>query len=97
MRARAKFWNGVKTMPKIIQGSAKVEAALVLPKNYGWGMRHPDDRIWFWGADEKSPQIWELSRTLLSKYGHQLDIVYDDLEFPVAGKYQQIYYWNSTS
>jgi len=95
--ALEKFWNGVKTMPKTIQGSVKAEAALILPRNYGWGMRCPDDRIWFWGPDEKSPQIWELSRKLLSKYGHQLDIVYDDLEFPVAGKYRQTHYWNSTS
>jgi hypothetical protein len=32
----------------------------------------------------------------LSRYGLGLDIVYDDPVFPVAGKYQQIYYWNQT-
>jgi hypothetical protein len=60
-------------------------------------MRHPDDRIWgFWGPDEKSPQIWELSRKLLEQYGFNLDIIYEDPAFPVTGKYPQIYYWNQT-
>ena len=94
------FWNDVMTEPnlKTIPDFSQAEAALVLPKNYGWGMRHPDDKIWgFWGPDEKSPQIWELSRKLLSQYGLSLDIVYDAPAFPVTGKYPQIYYWNQTS
>jgi hypothetical protein len=97
--ALEKFWNDVMTVPNVrtIHDSSQAEAALVLPKNYGWGMRHPDDKIWgFWGPDEKSPQIWELSRKLLAQYGTHLDIVYDDPAFPVAGKYPQIYYWNTT-
>jgi len=91
------FWNNVVKNQNVDQGSVEVEAVLVLPKNYGWGMRHPEDRIWgWWGPDEKSPQIWSLSRELLSTYGFRLDIVYDSSEFPVEGKYQQIYYWNQT-
>jgi len=70
---------------------------LVLPKNYGWGMRNPQDTIWaFWGPDENSQQIWELSQTLLNQYGTSLDIVYDDPAYPVTGKYPKIYYWNQT-
>jgi hypothetical protein len=79
-------------------GKIKAQAALVLPKNYGWGMRHLDDRIWgYWGPDENSQQIWNITQTLLNKYGLTLDIVYDDPAFPVAAKYQQIYFWNSTT
>ncbi len=64
----------------------------------GWGMRNSNDRIWgFWGPDERSPQIWEISRKLLAQYGLSLDIVYDDPAFPAAGNYSQIYYWNQTS
>lgn len=98
-----KFWNdvttvsGLKTTLNAIPYSNQAEAALVLPRNYGWGMRRPDDRLWYWGPDEKSPQIWDLSRKLLSQYGLSLDIVYEDPLFPVTGKYNRIYYWNQSN
>ena len=47
----------------------KPDVVLVLPRNYGWGMRHPDDRIWFWGPDEKTQKIWEFSRELILQHG----------------------------
>jgi hypothetical protein len=94
--ALEKLWNEATQNPRKISES-QAEVALVLPRNYGWGMRHPEDWIWgFWGPDEKSPQIWEISRKLLSQYGISLDIVYDDPTFSVTGKYPLIYYWNQT-
>jgi hypothetical protein len=96
--ALERFWNEVVQSPEVEQGSIKAEAALVLPENYGWGMRNPEDKIWgLWGPDEESQQIWELSRSLLEQYGVGLDIVYEDATFPVAAKYPQIYYWNYTN
>ena len=93
--ALERFWNEVVHNPEVAQGSIDAEAALVLPENYGWGMRRPDDKIWgLWGPDEKSIQIWELSRNLLEQYGLGLDIVYEDSEFPVEGKYDRIFYWD---
>lgn len=72
-------------------------AVLVLPKNYGWGMRAPNDVIWgHWGPDNKSLFIWENVQRLLEQYGSGLDIVYDETQFPVTGKYPQIFYWNYT-
>jgi hypothetical protein len=95
--ALERFWNEVVQSSAVKQGSIEAEAVLVLPENYGWGMRDPGDKIWgLWGPDDKSQQIWELSRTLLDQYGLGLDIVYDDPEFPIAEKYQQICYWNHT-
>lgn len=89
------FWQNVMDTDSLhIQNNP--EAVLVLPKNYGWGMRHIQDRIWLWGPDEKSEQIWNISRTLLEQYGTSLDIVYDDPAFPVEGRYPRIYYWNQT-
>jgi len=94
--ALEKLWVEVAQNPRKASES-QAEAVLVLPKNYGWGMRRPEDWIWgFWGPDEKSPQIWENSRKLISQYGIRLDIVYDDPAFPVADKYPLIYYWNET-
>jgi len=34
--ALERFWNDVVQNPKIVHGSIEAEAALVLPKNYGW-------------------------------------------------------------
>ena len=92
-----RFWKEVVESLEVRNGSIKAEAVLVLPENYGWGMRDPDDKIWgLWGPDEKSLQIWELSRNLLEQYGLSLDIIYEDSEFPIEGKYEKIFYWNQT-
>jgi hypothetical protein len=96
--ALERFWNDIVKNQTVIDEETKAEAVLVLPKNYGWGMRYPDDRIWgHWGPDEKSPLIWTLSRRLLDQYGFRLDIVYDDARFPVESKYARVYYWNQTT
>jgi hypothetical protein len=94
--AMQQFWNFMQHHPEEYE-KTEAQAALVLPENYGWAMRNPDDRIWgYWGPDEKSQQIWDLSQQLLDQYGLALDIVYDDPDFPIAEMYQEIYYWNYT-
>jgi hypothetical protein len=96
--ALERFWNDVvKPEDGQPREYGQADVAFVLPKNYGWGMRNPNDKIWgFWGPDDKSAQIWDNSRKLLSEYGLRLDIVYDDPSFPLGGKYNKIYYWNYT-
>jgi hypothetical protein len=94
-QALENFWNQVVT--KQTPNAAHVEAALVLPYNYGWGLRNMDDKIWgFWGPDDKSPLIWNNTQTLLNKYGLRLDIIYDDAAFPIQGNYLKVYFWNQT-
>jgi hypothetical protein len=89
------FWSQIVT--KTTPNSAPAQAALVLPKDYGWGMRSVDDKIWgFWGSDDKSPLIWNNFQTLLNQYGSRLDVVYDDPAFPLQGNYSKVYYWNQT-
>ena len=89
-----KFWNNIPTL----KVHSVAEAVLVLPENYGWGMRSPQDLIWgLWKPDSTSAQIWSISQKLLDEYGLNLDIVYQNPQFPVEGKYQQIYYWNQTA
>jgi hypothetical protein len=91
--ALEKFWNNIQTL-KVNSAPTTV---LVLPHNYGWAMRNPQDPIWgVWKPDNTSERIWNLSRSLLSEYGLNLDMVYDDQQFPVQGRYKQIYYWNQT-
>ncbi len=95
--ALQRFWNNTVQNKTVINGGVKAEAVLVLPKNYGWGMRSLQDNIWgIWQPDSASPEVWTALQACLQKYGSKLDIVYDDSAFQVAGRYQQVYYWNQT-
>jgi hypothetical protein len=94
-RAMQNFWNTVQNSGHA--GKIEAEAVLVLPRNYGWGMRHPDDRVWgVWGPDATAQVIWDAKEKLLSRYVLSLDIVYEDNRFPLDGLYSKIYYWNET-
>ena len=91
------FWTNIHTSPRNGSGQVADRVAFVLPTNYGWGMRTPDDKIWgLWPADNQSLQIWQNMNTLLGYYGPRLDIVYDDPQFNITGTYIQTYLWNST-
>jgi hypothetical protein len=97
-QALQRFWSEVVQNPLVAHGSTSAEAALVLPKDYGWGMRNPQDTIWgMWRPDNASQPIWTQLQDKLEQYGQKLDIVYDDPTFPVEGKYANIYYWNQTT
>ncbi len=94
-----KFSHDVMATSKMrtLSDQSKAQAVLVLPRDYAFGMRYKDDTIWgYWPSDEKAPQVWNISRVLLGQYGLGLDIVYDDPQFPLAGKYSQVYFWNQT-
>jgi hypothetical protein len=94
--ALQKFWSDVVRNPKETN-NVTGQDALVLPSDYGWGMRNQNDTIWgLWGPDNNSQAVWNALQSSLSKYGSKLDIVYDDPTYPVAGRYQHVYYWNQT-
>lgn len=90
------FWHDIHS--KQYEDNSKPEAVLVLPRNYGWGMRNPNDTIWgFWPADSKTRQTAINMGKLLDWYGTKLDIVFEDSAYPVSnGNYTSIYYWNSS-
>ncbi|MGA2681215.1 MAG: hypothetical protein ABSF44_05375 [Candidatus Bathyarchaeia archaeon] len=94
--AMQSFWNDIhqKQFPDL----SGPDAVLVLPENYGWGMRNPNDTIWgFWLTDGKTMQIAIGTSALLSQYRVSLDIVYADPQYPVTNVgYQHVYYWNQT-
>lgn len=95
--AMQEFWSYMEQNPEEY-GKTVGEAALVLPENYGWGMRSLDDRIWgYWRPDEYSEQIWTISQHMLDQYGLALDIVYDDPNYPLGNFYSKVVYWNITS
>jgi hypothetical protein len=88
------FWNNVVKNPHITQGSIKADSVLVLPKNYGWGMRGSKDKIWgIFNPDDKTQQLWDLLQTTLQNHGLKTDIVYEDTEYPLTEEYQNIYHW----
>jgi len=89
------FWNQLQSGQKSTFGSTNAQIALVLPKDYGWGMRRQTDNIWgLWNSDAISPLIWIKMNQLLNTYSARLDIIYNDTAFNFDGKYSKIYYWN---
>ena len=92
------FWDLTRSPQKGSLEKVEGEVAFVLPKDYGWGMRQPDDRIWIpkWGPDDLSPLIWGNMNKLIKKFGMKLDLVYDDPQFSFEAKYSEIYFWNDT-
>lgn len=86
------FWNNVVKNPQISQGSIKADSVLVLPQNFGGGMRWKEDIIWgIFITDAKAQGLWDSLQTNLSNHSLQLDIVYDDPEFPLTTDYQNVY------
>ena len=92
--AMEQFWEHVSSNSN---EKIKAQVAYILPNYYGWGMRHPDDKIWgIWNADEKSSIIWENLKKLETKYGLLLDIIYDDPQYDITKNYYQTFPWNFT-
>ncbi len=93
--AMKNFWNQIHSGQKSIFGTENAQAALVLPKDYGWGMRTSTDKIWgLWETDNLSPIIWAKINELLKMYALRLDVIYNDTSFNFEEKYSKIYYWN---
>jgi hypothetical protein len=90
------FWETIHS-PQSSLEKVEAEAAFVLPKDYGWGMRRVNDNVWFpeWGPDDLSALIWENMNKLIERYGLKLDIIYDDPSFGYDEKYSNIYLWDS--
>jgi len=95
--AMESFWEMTRSPHQWDIEKVEAEAAFVLPKDYGWGMRTEDDVIWgVWEPDNKAPLIWDNMNKLIEKYGLKLDIIYDDPQFDYVAKYPQVICWNST-
>jgi hypothetical protein len=94
--AMESFWEMTRSPQQNSLEKVKAEAAFVLPKDYGWGMRRADDNIWFpeWGSDSLSPLIWENMNKFIERHGLKLDIIYDDPSFGFEEKYSNIHFWN---
>jgi uncharacterized membrane protein len=96
--AMEKFWKYIKTNSHM--KAYQADTAYVLPKDYGYGFRGPNDTIWgLWPADVLSPKVWSETKSLIDKYGINLDIVY---ETRIDGQrinlpYDKLIFWNGTT
>lgn len=94
LESMQKFWEYHKETP---QPENPAEVAYVIPEDYGYGFRGPDDKIWgLWGPDELSPKVWNDVTELLNSYGSKLDIIYETAEPRIKQQYELLVFWNGT-
>jgi hypothetical protein len=93
-----KFWRALQANPESL-GENHAEIAYIVPQDYGFGFRKPDDHIWgIFQNDTLSAKIFDDVQTLTERYGARVDILYDEsaIVAPMVGNYRQVFYWNQT-
>ena len=93
-----KFWDYVHSNPQNF-GSQKGKVAYVLPRDYAFGLRRADDKIWgLFGPDALSGKVWSDVNKLVKLYGFGLDIVYDEpgVVDAARNRYERLFFWNET-
>ena len=95
--AMKQFWQYVQANPRTITPISD-RTAYVLPEDYAYGFRGPQDKIWgLWPADSLTVDISMSVATLLRLNGTYIDIVYPDGPRTVESVgYQNILNWNDT-
>jgi hypothetical protein len=98
LQALRVFWHYVQNNPRT-RFPVNNRVAYVLPKDYAYGFRGPNDKIWgFWEADTFSNQICQTLGNLIEEYGFRLDVIYDEgLENNSTCGYSKLIFWNGTS
>ncbi|MBT8171566.1 hypothetical protein KJN74_01670, partial [Candidatus Bathyarchaeota archaeon] len=91
--ALEEFWLYTLENPRNkIQTEKRV--AFVLPKDYGYGFRGPEDKIWgLWEDTYLSLEMSHHLGSLLEEYGTNLDIIYGD-EINTNEIYTKYIFWN---
>ena len=91
--ALEQFWEYTQDNPRNnIQNEKRV--AFVLPKDYGYGFRGPDDKIWgLWEDTILSLEMSHHLGSLLEEHGINLDIIYGD-EIKTNEVYSKYIFWN---
>jgi hypothetical protein len=96
--ALKQFWQYVQQNPRKTSPVSE-RIAYILPADYAYGFRGPNDKIWgLWEADSLSaPMSLELGN-LLQQYNYRLDIVYQDaLGLGSTKEYKSHIYWNTSN
>jgi hypothetical protein len=90
------FWTYTQKTPN---KQPPATTAFVLPKDYGYGFRGPNDTIWGkWQADSFSQQLWSDLNNQLNMHGSSLDVIYETKvnNETVNYPYQKLIFWNGT-
>jgi len=92
------FWQYTQANPRTVTPVSD-RIAYVLPDDYAYGFRGPEDKIWgLWQADNLTVDISMSIKTLMQICGNNLDIVYPDgLQTVQSVGYKSIIYWNDSS
>jgi hypothetical protein len=97
--AMKRFWNYIHTNPHRlgVYCPTCTQIAYVLPKDYAWGFRGCEDKIWGLWIDPLSIQMGKDVDYLLHTHHLGLDIIYDDPEYYNKMRiYSKLYFWNGT-
>lgn len=95
--AMQQFWQYVQDNPRSpIPVSERT--AYVLPEDYAYGFRGPEDKIWgLWEADSVATDISMSVSSLLQVCRNNLDIIYPDPQLPFSSLgYSTVVHWNDT-
>ncbi len=99
LAAMKRFWEYIRTNPERlgIYCPACTQIAYVLPKDYGWGFRGYNDKVWGLWLDELSITMGTDVDYLLHTHHLSLDIIYDDPQYyNNLCIYSKLYFWNKT-
>jgi hypothetical protein len=87
------FWQYTQTHPRNISQIEK-RVAFVLPKDYGYGFRGPEDKIWgLWEDTDLSLEMSHHLGSFLEEYGINMDIIYGN-EIETNELYRKYIFWN---
>jgi hypothetical protein len=97
--ALKRFWQYAADNPRPSEPPSD-RMAYVLPKDYGYGFRGPDDTVWGLWAGHEYDFSFEISTQvggLLGEYPNRVDMIYDDgLEPGNSYGYSELIFWNGT-
>ena len=94
-----RLWNHVHTNPERLGIYCPTcnQIAYVLPKDYGWGFRGSEDKVWGIWVDELSTKLGKDLNYLVHTHHLSLDIIYDDPKYyNKFGQYSKLIFWNGT-
>ena len=94
-KALENFWSYVQHNPSK-HGDIKADKVVVLPQEYGFGFRSPNDSVWqYHQVDSWTQKMYKDVTNLINQYNSSIDIVYSDQEFKniIQSKYNKILYW----
>jgi hypothetical protein len=96
--ALKQFWQYAQNNPRKAS-PLNDRTAFVLPENYAYGFRGPNDKIWgLWEADNLSTPLSANLGSALQQYDSKLDIIYEDaVGLGGTQQYKSLIYWNNST